>query len=61
MAPFVSAKVVLMCLNILGPMVGVDQYHSDAEVLLVLMVSEFLRNKQQLLLTVKQFASLLAH
>ena len=46
MAPFVSAKAVLVCLNILGPMVGVDQYYSDTEALLVLMVFGCLRNKQ---------------
>ena len=31
MAPFVSAKAVLVCLNILGPMVGVGQDYSDTE------------------------------
>ncbi len=46
MSPSVSAKALLVCLNILGPMVGVDQDYSDAEGLLVLMVSGCSRNKQ---------------
>ena len=46
MPPSVSAKAVLVCLNILRPMVGVGQDYSDAEGLLVLMVSGCSRNKQ---------------